>query len=198
MQKCVSTIEHNQGLCQMLLGASYDHCAQCLTPDCAIVPEATHEASRGPLKGALSAQKPVKCLRRRQGSCLEERKRIKFSRWWGPLICPPGKSMIKKETEKNWVSSQTCWAVLRVLLLVGQLRQLLIYLAWHVSESCISKRKAKHHQSYRDQVWSLAQFTSGSVLLFLVLFGGAAFLKILSIEAKWNLKDCATCEKEYW
>ena len=51
-----------------------------------VVPEATHKASRGPLKGAVSAQKPFKGPRQRWGSCWEERKRIAFPNG-GSLIC---------------------------------------------------------------------------------------------------------------
>ena len=46
---------HNQGLRQLLLTVSWD------LRDCiSVVPEATHEASRGPEKGAMSAQKALR------------------------------------------------------------------------------------------------------------------------------------------
>ena len=59
-----------------------------------------HEASRGPLKGVVSAQKAL------QGSETETRELLGGTEEnpdEGSLICPPGKSMIfhKKETEKN-------------------------------------------------------------------------------------------------
>ena len=69
-----------------------------------------HKASRGPEKGAVSAQKAL------WGSDTETRELLggteENSPDEGSLICPPGKSMSfhKKETEKNWVSGQNCWA----------------------------------------------------------------------------------------
>ena len=46
-----------------------------LCPCFSVVPEATHKASQGPLKVAVSSQKGP---RRRRGSCWEERKRKVF------------------------------------------------------------------------------------------------------------------------
>ena len=84
---------HNQSLRQMFLTAFWD---------IRVVPEGTHEASRGPLKGNVSAQKALQQRQQNkgQGSCREERKRIVFP--WQGVICLPGKSKItyKKETEK--------------------------------------------------------------------------------------------------
>ena len=61
-----------------------------------------HEASKGPLKGAVSALKAL------QGSETETRELLGGTEEnsfpdEGSLICPPGKSMSfhKKETEKN-------------------------------------------------------------------------------------------------
>ena len=62
---------HIQGLCQLLLTVSWDLLALLGTPGgvlvFSVVPEAMHEASRGPLKGAVSAQKVL------QGSETETR-----------------------------------------------------------------------------------------------------------------------------
>ena len=74
-----------------------------------VVPEATHEASRGPEKGTVSAQKAL------QGSETETRELLGGTE---SLICPTCKSMIffyKKETENNWVSGQT-WFKARLKL----------------------------------------------------------------------------------
>ena len=48
-------------------------------PCFSIVPEAMHEASRGPLKEAVSAEKPFKGVGWRRGRCWEELQRIVFS-----------------------------------------------------------------------------------------------------------------------
>ena len=53
---------HNQGLRQLLLTVSWDLRAKRGTPDgvlVSLVPEATHKASQGPLKGVVSAQKAI-------------------------------------------------------------------------------------------------------------------------------------------
>ena len=54
--------QNNQGLCRLFLTLSWDlrawHCI-CQRPCFSVVPEATHEASRGLLKGAVSAQKTL-------------------------------------------------------------------------------------------------------------------------------------------
>ena len=53
---------HNQALRQLLLTVSWDlrpYTAH-LTVRISVVPEATHDASRGPEKGAVSAQKALR------------------------------------------------------------------------------------------------------------------------------------------
>ena len=72
-----------------------------------------HEASRGPLKGAVSAQKAFQGSETKTTELLGGTEENSVSPDEGSLICPPGKSMIfftKKETEKNRFS-QTCLVV---------------------------------------------------------------------------------------
>ena len=58
MQKVGFQQTHHQGLHQLLLTVSWDrHTQRC--PCLSVVPEATHEASHGPLKGAVLAQKAL-------------------------------------------------------------------------------------------------------------------------------------------
>ena len=56
----------------------------------------------GPWRAPCQLKKTFKVPRWRRGSCFPNK---------GSLFCPPGKSMIFhiKETEKCWVSGQTCW-----------------------------------------------------------------------------------------
>ena len=72
VEKFVIINAHNQGLRQVFLTVAWEgplclarHTWRC--PCFSVVPEATHEASRGPLKGAVSAQKAL------QGSETETR-----------------------------------------------------------------------------------------------------------------------------
>ena len=81
-------------------------------PCISVVPEATHEASRGPEKSALSAEKAL------GGSETETRELLGGTEensvpWWGVIeICPPGKSIIisQKGNKKIKLVARPPWS----------------------------------------------------------------------------------------
>ena len=84
VKKCVfnkRTIKVCVSCCWPLRPARHTWLCPCIS----VVPEATHEASQGPKKGAVAAQKALQGSEtRRRGSCWEERKRRVFP-WWGVI-----------------------------------------------------------------------------------------------------------------
>ena len=88
---------HNQGLRQLFLTMSWDLSAYCLArhiwrcPCRSLVLEAMHQASQGPLKGAVSTQKALQGSVTEWGSCWDDKKKKVFSRQEGSLKSPQGK-----------------------------------------------------------------------------------------------------------
>lgn len=78
------------GVRQLLSTVSWDLRAELGIPDVVHcisgAPGATRKASWAPLKGVMSAKKPLKVLRPRQG---RSRRKYVFTNGWS-LICPPG------------------------------------------------------------------------------------------------------------
>ena len=110
---------HNQGLRQLFFMVSSAPSSTHLTVSLLICDSGSNARgeSRGPWRAQFQLKKPFKGLRQRQRSCWEDRKRKLFRRN-GSLICPPGKSMLrkKKETEKiELVANFTLWLAVPVL-----------------------------------------------------------------------------------
>ena len=99
---------HNQGLHQLFWTLSWELHPKRATPSgvqyhISVVPEAMHEASRGPLKGAVSAKEALQGSETEMRELLGGMEENSVSPVEGSSICLLGKSMIfhKKETEKN-------------------------------------------------------------------------------------------------
>ena len=112
-------------------------------PCISVVPEATHEASRGPEKGTVSAQKGFKRVRDGDEWVAGRNGREQCFPNEGSLICPPGKSMIcyEKETEKNELVARpetewTSWMVAtmtakKVKLVMSEYSCLIFVCCWN-------------------------------------------------------------------
>lgn len=95
--RCQQT--HNQGFCQLFLKVDCDlrfaPRAPHLTRQCfSVVPEAMYESSRGPLKGAVLAQKALQGYEMETMELPEGKEENSVSPMRGHLICPTGKLII--------------------------------------------------------------------------------------------------------